>query len=111
MDENHANGQLSLTDHQTQRELFGEALFRADDLAALYGLKTATIEDWMRTGKLGAIKLGRYWYVPEKALKSKVRFAMENAGLRRPPPQRKPRPAAVQQPNDQTPALFEANEA
>jgi len=105
-----ANGQLLLTDHQTQRELFGEALFRAEDLAALYGLKTATIEDWMRTGKLGAIKLGRYWYVPEKSLKSKVRFAMENAGLRRPPPKRN-RPPAVKATNDQTPALFEANEA
>jgi hypothetical protein len=104
------NGQLHLNDHQTQRSLFGEALFRANDLAYLYGLKPATIEDWMRTGRIGAIKLGRYWYVPESSLKSRVRSALENAGLRRPPPKRKPRPAGVQ-PINETPALFEANEA
>ena len=39
-----------------------DALYSSDDIAAMLKVKPAAVRQWMRTGRLPAVKLGkRYW--------------------------------------------------
>lgn len=101
---------FDLNDHQTQRELFGTILFQPEDLAGLFGVQPDTIKNWLRDGKIqGAVHLGRKWYIPDAAIKRTINQALREAGVKPTPPTR--RPASVQPTNNQTPALFDTDNA
>lgn len=103
---------LDLNDHQTQRELFGVALFTPEELTDLYGVQSDTIKQWIRDKKVAGVRLGRRWFVPDTAIRKSVMAALQEAGLARIPPKRTARPAAVTSNNNQSPALFDTvNEA
>lgn len=43
-------------------------LYRCDEVADRYGVKTLTIWDWIRKGRLSAIKMPKGYRISEEAL-------------------------------------------
>lgn len=43
-------------------------LYRCDEVADRYGVKVITVWDWIRKGRLGAIKMPKGYRISEEAL-------------------------------------------
>jgi|SRR5215471_16106911 len=98
---------IDLTDHQSQRDLFGVVLFQPEELAAIYGVTPETMKTWVREKRIPGVRLGRRWYVTDTAIRKSIQAALQDAGLVRTPPKRKPRPGVVQPPMTNSPAMFD----
>jgi excisionase family DNA binding protein len=40
--------------------------YQAADIAARYGVTLGTVYDWIRKGRLGAVRLGKRYYIKER---------------------------------------------
>ena len=45
-----------------------EKLYTCEDMARRYGVKLITIWDWIRKGKLPALRIGKRYYVTEDGI-------------------------------------------
>lgn len=46
-----------------------DKLFKCEEVAGRYSVKTYTVWEWIRTGKLGAYKIGKEYRVSESHLR------------------------------------------
>ena len=42
--------------------------YTSSEAAEGFGISMQTIYSWMRSGKLRAVKIGKSWYIPKKAV-------------------------------------------
>ena len=47
-----------------------ERLFSVEEVAERLGMSRYTISDWIKTGRLTGVKIGKYWRVKERDLEA-----------------------------------------
>lgn len=56
-----------------ERMVYLERLLSPEEVAERFKLKPKTVREWLRTGKLRGVKVGRLWRIEEKALEEFLR--------------------------------------
>jgi acetyl-CoA synthetase len=44
-------------------------LYTPEEVAEILAVKESTVRHWMRSGTMPGIKIGKFWRIPEEALK------------------------------------------
>lgn len=59
---------------------YGEALLRAEEVAAYFGVSTATVYRWCKEGRIPCLKIGKHWRVRREELVDFLKEAEEAEG-------------------------------
>ena len=80
------SGGLALTTQHCWEELNMsgsiEQLYTQEEVAKVLSIHPKTVGDWLRTGKLRGIKIGKFWRVRESELQRFITEAEEKSGSR-----------------------------
>lgn len=55
---------MSTTDNEAALGLPVEQHYSTNTVADLFDVKVGTVRDWIETGQVKAIKIGRHWRIP-----------------------------------------------